>query len=481
MYKVAEYPGTLEEYENSVSPRVQRNFELATKYVPVDETQRFAIACMMSEFYYLEEIAVMAALKGDQIPGQLEDEFSHRESFRLIADHYGGLQAPSDEVVELLSYLDEQQGAMSIAMLNIVGESWLETVFDAASTWGYFDEFFEIIREEEERHVHDAWNLELPPPEEVEPVVRDLEKLLGNIMASYKFTLPMVYVCGAKEASKVGVGICKAHEKACAHLGITDDVKEIEASCRAQIIQFSNLPEKLEMNNWEKTRVNLWREPAPMVGFYKCRFLSKNSVKNTLLMVQAACRVLDIAPEFKKVVRNNQLYQTKKSVVGFRFRYDEDHISNVFIEGASKYTLRKLISRSNKIMKKIRAKEFVEIPYFGEYLQLMPPSRCPVSINYNDGFGFNVHGPLNNVEGIPIQVMVGQLEPKIIYNQQDLDNISTQNGTGSMNPVFQNLRHHVEYEATVSVTMDHRVGDGKDISKFGRLLYEQLNKIQGIQ
>ena len=83
-----------------------------------------------------------------------------------------------------------------------------------------------------------------------------------------------------------------------------------------------------------------------------------------------------------------------------------------------------------------------------DIVDILPPSRCAVTLNYNGFFGHCVKGPLNPIEGVPTQLMIGE-----VYERDG------------------------KKFATVTVTMDHRVGDGHDISMLGKNVCDYMENL----
>ena len=134
---------------------------------PRDRWEFIAARRLYSTLSQFEEIAVLAASRGDATSGQLDDEIVHRDLFRQLARDLGGIEPPAAETTALVNELQSLRGPVSLALLNLVAEQWLETVFHfLCAGWGA--ELFAEIEADESRHVADAWAFERASPEEID-------------------------------------------------------------------------------------------------------------------------------------------------------------------------------------------------------------------------------------------------------------------------------------------------------------------------
>lgn len=432
-----------DEQSENVFLRTKENVSTVTH--EFEGNDRLAACHLFSELRHLEEIATLAAIRGDCIDGQLEDEFVHRESFETLAIHYGGLKPACKEIQNLIDFLKEQEGEMSLALLNVVGESWLETVFHHIGQWGLFDELFASIEADEERHVHDALELAKPEPEECEPMVRKLESMLEKIMWAPQFILPMLYFGGEEATANIGLAVCAAHERACTHLGVDPNTKKMRALCRAHRFTARNAPELVDMNVWEQSKMKLWKQPAPQTAWIEVPIKTHNPVKLQAKVASIVGKTLAGYPKLKNVWRRDQLFRTKEIIVGQRFLYDDEQVATVFLHGTEHLSEQQIVKQTNRKIKRIRDEPYpTVIPELGDLEELLPPARCSVVINYYD-YGNCPLGPQSNIEGIPIIVMIGKPYQKG-YNEY---------------PHFL-VNAMDSWHTTITVSIDHRVGDAKD-------------------
>ena len=411
----------------------------------------------------------MAAYKGDCIKDQLEDEVVHRETFRKIAESLGGMVEPSYEIKKIMKYLMTLEGEDSLAALNVVAESWLETVFVSLYKAGFCTKLFKQIGEEEARHSHEALELARPEPKAFEEVVRDLEEMLTHISMSPEFMIPLNWFLETENMSNMGLEIARRHEIACSHLGITPDLSDIKISSRSARFLDRTRPVPVEMSEWEMVKQQTWDNYAPQYCFIEHEVTEANPFKLQAKLMECAGRVMNRNPRLRNVLRNNQIYRTDHPVVGMRTLYDDEQVMTLYVSRPEKKGWKGCIHNMAKTKRRIKKKPYQ--PYQGgvrltpELRILFPPNRCSLVITYNGDWGgdFGV-GPLSDMEGIPCSLTVGRIkkvvEPELIVE-----------------PVygFSEYQFADKLKAVFCLQMDHRTGDGKDIGLFLTEILKELD------
>lgn len=451
----------------TVEDRVER---ILTDYIGDDKRidtrsgqNMLAARHLFSTLSHLEHLAELAAERGDCIEGQLEDERVHRIVFRRLAEIHGGLEPCPAPAQKLIDYISGLEGEMSLATLNLVAESWLDTVFHHLEGCSLARTVFESIEEDEARHTYGALQSARPDPEQIEPVLRDLEKLLIEISVSGEFMLPMAWFLGPAGVSRMGLDICRAHERACQHLGVSPDLYDLEVSCRAARFLDRTAPAPWPMNEWERLKFATFDKHAPQLCFVDAETRTENPVRLQAEIIHALGRILAREPELRKVQRAGSLFVTDHPVVGMRALYDDDRVITMFISRPERYNPRKLVGMLNKQLKRFKSKPYE--PYDGPIAiaphlsDLLPPNRCSVVISYNGKHGgLYGYGPLSEHEGIPCSVTIGEPHWKPI----------TEDGKSFC---FKRV-------VTLCVQMDHRVGDGRHIGLLAKSLVTELDMIQ---
>lgn len=412
---------------------------------------RLAAQHMFSEFCHLETIAVMAAERGDGIEGQLEDEYVHFETFKRLAEKYGGLVEPCPEVTALIEYLKTLSGPESLAALNVTAESWLETVFRFVANWGCADKMMRIIEDDEHRHSQMAFELEKPEKEKIEPVMRTLEGFLERIAVAPAFLLPLLHFGKEEGIIEMGKGIIKAHRKACEHFDIESRTKRVEILVRSQQMWLSRRPEEIEMEPWDQTKMTIHPDvPHPMQLWFEIP-TSTNGYMLQAQLANSVARILQRQPRFRVVTRREKLFQVQESIVCMRALYDERAVVNVFLPGCEAKDDKGTFASMKQRIKRARNSDYLPMPKLPERLhKLLPPSRVAAAVNYmptpkvyGDKFVGLVAGtgPITDMEGIPILVTLGEV---------------------------------LGGKTIVTIMMDHRTHDGQDIALFKKELESEL-------
>ena len=408
--------------------------------VPKHKTRRAAFKYFFSILSAIEEIAVLAAERGAGIEGQLEDEIVHRETFKILAAKCGGYEEPDDNVQELIDYLQNLQGEKCMAALNVVAEGWLGCVFESVSY--LCPELFESIGQDEARHNGYALSYKIPDSHELEPIISDLEYMLLGIANSPNFILPITYLIGLRNIGLMGINISKSHRKACDHLNIKSDTREYELVAKRSFKASSNIPEEIEINQWQLNKINLWDRPQEIVHTKEIKINVKNELRVQAKVIRALYEIMSIEPRFRNVVRDNKVYRTKRMMIGVRVPWDEGMITTVFIDAKNCYEkiLRRLITK----IKRKKEKSYDVIPPIHHLKQFLPPSQCAINLSYIGQYGARWgQCKLCEVEGASTSIYIGAPENN---------------------------------KYAISIVMDHRIFDGNDAALLSHLLQKFLEK-----
>lgn len=375
---------------------------------------------------------------------QLEDEIVHRDTCYQIAELCGGYVEPDEPTQALIDYLQRLEGEASIAILNVVAEGWLETVFDHLAETDIAPEILRAFEEEEHRHSHDARELTVPPPEVAAPLVADIESLLFEVAGSAQFMLPLFNLIGIESSCRMGLALCRAHKEACRHLGVPVNVRKLEALCRGNLMAARGTPEPMAMTAWDRSKFNLWDGPAPQVLVETLKVSTSNGAKLQAQVIAALGRIYQRHPELARVCRGRQVYQVPKPIIGMRALWDDEQVMTVGLHTRGQ-GWRQILMALNRRTKRARAREYREIPYLGELINFLPPSRCVAVVSFNGDYGGEVGtGPLSEVEGVPTLITIGKPDGVLAVK--------------------------------ICIVLDHRVGDGKHI---GLLASELKKEISG--
>lgn len=434
--------------KNKIQKKVEKLTQLFT--VPRHKNKKLAYRYLFSTLCALEEIAVLAAERGAGVENQLEDEYVHRECFKQLANLCGGYEEPCEYTQNLIDYLQNLQGNNSIAALNLVAEGWLSCVFRGLSS--LCPKLFDSIGEDEDRHNGYALSYEIPNSQELAPIVRNLETLLFKIIQSPNFIVPMIYLLGMRNVGLMGLEMIESHKKACEHMKVTSDTRDVKKMCRSTIQGSKNYPEEIEINNWQHNKLKIWKNTASMISIKELKISSKNNLIVQSKVIEAVSKIYKLYPHFRNVTRDDKIFRTKSPMVAVRVPWDADHLSTIFLDPrhGHKTVLKRIIAKT----KKIRAKKYERLPEIDHIKDLLPPSQCPVAVSF---VGFSEPsetpywgwGVINEIEGIPICIWIGPPRKKV----EDF------------------------WTTNIMILMDHRVYDGKDIDLFMTKLEQYLLEI----
>lgn len=408
--------------------------------IPKNKSEKLAFKYFFSILSSLEEIAVLAAERGAGVQGQLEDEIVHRDTFKALAIKCGGYEDPDENIQELIEYLEGLHGEKSMAALNVVAEGWLGCVFESVSH--LCPKLFNSIGEDEARHNGYALSYKIPDSHELEPIVSDLEHMLLKIANSPNFVLPINYLIGMRNIGLMGIKIGESHRKACAHLGLQSDTREYDIVARSSLRAASNAPEELSMNDWQINKMNLWDGPHEIVTQKEIKINTKNELRVQAKIVEALYKICSIEPKFRNVIRDNKIFRTKRMLIGIRTYWDEEKITTIFID--AKNTYEKIIKHIINKTRRIRNKPYTKIPNVKHLKNLLPPAQSSINLSFVGHYGERWgYSKLGEIEGNSISIYIG--------GQRD-------------------------YKYAISIVMDHRLFDGKDVARFSNLLQKYLEK-----
>jgi len=421
---------------------------------PTYPVKLLAHRILLSNLAHLETIAVEAAMRGDGIPGQLEDELFHREVFRRCAELAGGLLEPDEPTGALISYLQGLEGRDSINVLNIVAEAWLEKVFDhLARVEEFIPAVFAMIGEDEARHSQYALTEPVETSERTEEIVRVVEEHLYKIANSANFMLPLVRVLGREPASRMGHDLAVAHEKSCRHLGIEPRVSRIKALARNGRLLMKKEPLVVEDRPWDQIKKRLWDTAAgaSQHAFIDIRVRGKTAPAHVQArLLRALGVVYKKHPHLMRVYRNGVTYAPQEPVVGLRMvHHDRDQVGTIFFNPTRYLTDLRLMRMLNRRKRRMDEKDYETYPDVRYLAPLLYPSFATATVSSNGAYGGDFgFGPLNDLEGIGTSLTIGKVRSRV------------------------NVDFEVEAFFTLCVTMDHRIGDGKDIGQLAASVKE---------
>lgn len=380
------------EHLKSIAPRL------------TSDVEAIAARRLYSTLAELEYIAVLAAKRGNGTEGQLEDELVHRGVFLALARDLGGVCPPNKETVDLVDRLSSMTGPKSLLLLNIVAETWLDTVFDCLGHSGWGSELFKAIEADEARHVKDAWLEEIPNVDDVLEELSDIEHALAHIALSLAFILPIRYLKGDTFCGDMGLSVIKSHESVCKRLGTEPGkvIGKLKSFCRG--IRMMHQPVEIEPI---AGRLSLMRaSPVPFVmdsiiTIPRCPMIPLAAV------VSACSELLYRCPELNRVMRGDRLYQHRSPSVFVRVRLDTG-IRSIWLKEPRAFTERKVYQQIKKQRDRLRGRKHYPLPPLGDMEPVLPPAQAAIAVTDISEWGFdNGSTPLVPAEGVPIVITLG--------------------------------------------------------------------------
>lgn len=401
---------------------------------------------LFSTLAHLEQIAVIAAERGDGIEGQLEDEIVHREVFAALA---GEAMAPTKAVRALQDFIGNLSGPASMAVLNIVAESWLETLFRHVARWGLADEMFAGIGEEEARHVTEAEaNLVNVDGGEVEPLVRELERLLFDIAREPAFMLPLTFFGGVNQVAAMGADQTKAHAHALKALGLEPTAYATEIARCGRDMARDPEPSLVPSSAWQETAFKAG--VPPITASVDIPWKHGADPREIESRVVRAVSSAIAGTALNATVRNtwHEIYAPKAVIVGVRRLYSRGLVTTVYAHEPHLKTVEEV---TEGLVDGLRRQKLFpyDAPDYAGLSHLLPASRVAATVtNCTTQFPVGTRGwsSLVPVEGATISCVISPVFKA---------------------PVKGFLRTKWVPHINLGFEVDHRVHDG---AAFGKLI-----------
>lgn len=370
------------DYAPGVQERVRKNLEFAKPLHKLEGLDRQAAQMLFSVLADLETIAVTAAERGDAIEDQLEDEQVHYLSFYTISEVLGGKLPTPPAVQGLLEFLKQARGPMSFILLNVTAESWLEVFLHGLAKANLCDGLFAEIEKDEARHAGEARKMPKPDPERAKPLMAKLERHLIEITQEADFILPLMHFVGVNTAAKLALRIIGAHKKACRWVGVdpTPDIHDAERLFKETVAHPE--PIKMEMDEWQSLRAELWGEQTGMcIGRADCVWKG-GMVEFERALAKAASYALHRVPELNRTIVNDQLYQCKVPLIGFRRNDSLDRVFTVYASNCHVKEDGDLKQELSEKVKMAHRQPYCSLREWRKYKGLAPPPRAAALITH---------------------------------------------------------------------------------------------------
>lgn len=435
--------------QRTTATRLEANLKLAAPIFDLQGFDRAAAWYLFSMLSHLEEVAVLAAKRGDGIEGQLDDEIVHRDTFATIAGYfYGGLAPRSKPVTELLDFLGELRGPTSLACLNVVAESWLENIFHhIRASHDAFFRLFDGIEAEEARHAHEARELPVPEKLDSEPVVRALERRLWAVSVDPYFVIPLHYFLGQARLSRLARENRVRHREALRHLGLEEGPYAAEVGLCGRQAAAVEPADPAPLGPWRETAFDAELPPISQLLDVQLP-AAYGPAELEARVVQALGWVLEENPADLNLTlhpgRPGTLWRPRDAVVAVRREWRPGLVMTLYMDNPHCNIYEAYRSRVTKRAARARALPYLPARRLSVDLEALAPApTAAASVTSTGVFGIERGIPsLSPREGCTIAINVGAIRP---------DNT-----------------------VTLGIVVDHRVHNGRELGLIGTELRRHL-------
>ena len=416
------------------------------KFAPDIKTPQDAVAArrLYSTLAQFEQIAVMAAERGDGVVNQLAEELAHRDTFEALAMRLGGIEPPAPETRALVEKLTALRGPASNVLLNLVAETWLGCVFDWLSSPGWGDKLFRRIESDEARHIEEAWLLDLPENRLIEKYLPAIERALVAIAMSPGFLVPIIHLRGYDVLWQIGMDAVARHSSVCARLGMRPGpaTRELMALCW-RLKRFKK-PQPVRVPDSRLTLMRASCNNLPMHTTIRVPYKGKRNLA-IAWSVAAVNSILVSQPQFCVVGRSASMWRVDPTVAVRVALTDRDGlpaIGTIGLQIGELSSPKDIIREIQEKRHRLRRRKYLPPPDVASMISILPPATASVVITDVSAHGFyNGSIPLADCEGIPIIVGIGDVSDGYI---------------------------------TYLLTMDHRFYDPADLAQFCDSLYTNI-------
>lgn len=408
-----------------LSSRIQNNIAKAPLSLTGSDAE--AARWLFSFLAGIEEAAVLYAQKGFGVDGQLDDELSHRDTFKAIASHYGKVEPLDASTARLLSYLESQDGDIAKFLFGIVCETWVEGVFHRLAQWS---PMFDVLEQEEARHAKAS--IRQFDADEAEPYLREVEALIREVANSPYFLVPMAHLFGIAETARLGLENAKRHKETCQLVGLEagGDIRLLEEKCETAIrAEERGLPQELEQTAWQRSKMKIFKRD-PFMRDSVIVPISGSHADAEAKVVQAVARIISREPALNTTIRGTRLYRPSEIVVGVRRLHHNSEVITVYVRDPHLSTVGEIKTEIASKTKKLRDRPYKEVPDYVGLEDLLPPARAAVTLTQTAGLGVQRgFSAAPDDEGSTIHLCLGDVDGK----------------------------------THIGILHDHRAGDGREI------------------
>lgn len=333
----------------------------------------------------LEVLAIQVPLKfeskmstpeyRERLHTQLLDEIFHGLVFTkivyMLCAPYAVPPQYSPNIELLCDFIrTEECPKVAIMLLNLIGEGWIEEIFYSLDRCGIAPKVFQIILEDEHRHVCEAdlyRDIGMPDVEVVKPKIAYLEEqLLTNIFMQYKYIASVCALLGVDGVQDFKNSLNKKHVQQLKKINLepTDNWQffmRFWDDAMPRIRHYAEANEDVAMTPIRKVLMTQWDNPSDptMAGQFNINvscldFFNKKFPPETLtcLMMQAVSLGLALNDSFRNYLSFKQIFRSKEAYIGLVVKLPDcgDHIATIVFENCHEMPFPELVTRIKSTM-----------------------------------------------------------------------------------------------------------------------------------
>ena len=434
---------------------------------------------------------------------QLLDELFHGLIFTkivyLLCEPYASPPPYNENIEQFCDFIRKEDcPQIAVVLLNLIAEGWIEELFHAFRKQNIANTVFDVILEDEHRHVCEAdlyCEIGLPDTKVVIPKLEHMEELLfTNICLQYKYMMSLRALLGKQGIRDYFECSNKKYIHQLNKIGLTPGRKWLMLIQARDILfqyldKYTSSHHKIDLTPMRKIFMNMWSEPRDptMVSQFNVNIscldiFNKKFPQETLtmLMLQAISQSLHHHGMLQFLV-HRELYQSQQAYVSLVVKLPNchDHFGSIVFSNANIATPQALFFETRQIVKLMaycyKKREELDTRYphlkqisdkaYAEFSQSVYPhpemANASVSLTNLGGLGYtHVKSPLLKNEALKFTLL--DVERKQVWNKK----------TNTFE--IQDL-------LPVSVSADHRVADGnvsvaKMVQGSFEIMFQKLQK-----
>jgi len=268
---------------------------------------------------------------------------------------------------------NEDSPQVAVVLLNLIAEGWIEELFRAFCNADIAPSVFNLILEDEHRHVCEAdlyRSIGVPASEILEPKVAFLEEqLLLKIFLQYPYIISIITLLGYDVTQDFLYELYEKHIKQLQKLNLKPGMvwdfwgSSVMPLCE-QMKEHADDSYQLEMPAARKFFMTQWGKPSDptMVGEFdldisQYGFFSKKhpSEMLTILMLQTISQGVIEKPELRRFLSHGHLYQNDKAYVAVVVKLPscDEHLGAIVFENCHLWSAKHLSIRLREILERM--------------------------------------------------------------------------------------------------------------------------------